>query len=123
MFSLLRNGPNGGCCDVECCRQGLWHERHNADASLPDLDQPLRLHAVAGAPELAAGAYLAVDHPFFTLGHQQTQPMARSRPRRAERPPFIIEGIPQFVETCCGEYFFVPSMAQRVIGMGVVDPT
>ncbi|HEY4846699.1 MAG TPA: hypothetical protein VIH87_02620 [Methylocella sp.] len=40
------------------------------------------------------------------------------------RPPFIIEGIPQFVETRGGEYFFVPSMtALRMIGMGVVDPT
>jgi Dyp-type peroxidase family len=38
--------------------------------------------------------------------------------------PFIIEGIPQFVETRGGEYFFVPSMtALRMIGMGVVDPT
>jgi Dyp-type peroxidase family len=40
------------------------------------------------------------------------------------RPPFIIEGIPQFVETRGGEYFFVPSMtALRMIGMGVIDPT
>jgi hypothetical protein len=40
------------------------------------------------------------------------------------RPPFIIEGIPQFVETRGGEYFFVPSMtALRMIAMGVVDPT
>ncbi|MGQ0443861.1 MAG: Dyp-type peroxidase [Beijerinckiaceae bacterium] len=38
--------------------------------------------------------------------------------------PFIVEGIPQFVETRGGEYFFVPSMtALRMIGMGVVDPT
>jgi Dyp-type peroxidase family len=40
------------------------------------------------------------------------------------RPPFIVEGIPQFVEARGGEYFFVPSMtALRMIGMGVVDPT
>ena len=40
------------------------------------------------------------------------------------RPPFIVEGLPQFVETRGGEYFFVPSMtALRMIGMGVVDPT
>jgi len=40
------------------------------------------------------------------------------------RPPFIVEGIPQFVETRGGEYFFTPSMtALRMIGMGVVDPT
>jgi deferrochelatase/peroxidase EfeB len=39
-------------------------------------------------------------------------------------PPFIVEGIPQFVETRGGEYFFVPSLtALRMIGMGVVDPT
>ncbi len=40
------------------------------------------------------------------------------------QPPFIVEGLPQFVETRGGEYFFVPSMtALRMIGMGVVDPT
>ncbi len=40
------------------------------------------------------------------------------------QPPFIVEGIPQFVEARGGEYFFVPSMtALRMIGMGVVDPT
>lgn len=44
--------------------------------------------------------------------------------RKSGRPPFIVEGIPQFVETRGGEYFFVPSMtALRMIGMGVVDPT
>jgi hypothetical protein len=43
---------------------------------------------------------------------------------RSGRPPFVVEGIPQFVETRGGEYFFVPSMtALRMIGMGVVDPT
>jgi Dyp-type peroxidase family len=40
------------------------------------------------------------------------------------RLPFIIDGIPPFVETRGGEYFFVPSMtALRMIGMGIVDPT
>ncbi|HUB63434.1 MAG TPA: hypothetical protein VL996_03165 [Methylocella sp.] len=40
------------------------------------------------------------------------------------RPPFIVEGLPQFVETRGGDYFFVPSMtALLMIGMGVVDPT
>lgn len=40
------------------------------------------------------------------------------------QPPFIVESIPQFVETRGGEYFFVPSItALRMIGMGVVDPT
>jgi deferrochelatase/peroxidase EfeB len=40
------------------------------------------------------------------------------------RPPFIANGLPQFVETRGGEYFFVPSMtALRMIGMGTIDPT
>ncbi len=40
------------------------------------------------------------------------------------RPPFIVERLPQFVETRGGEYFFVPSMtALRMLGMGVIDPT
>jgi Dyp-type peroxidase family len=43
---------------------------------------------------------------------------------KTRRPPFIMEGIPQFVQTRGGEYFFVPSMtALRMIGMGIVDPT
>jgi Dyp-type peroxidase family len=38
--------------------------------------------------------------------------------------PFVVEGLPQFVEVRGGDYFFVPSMtALRMIGMGVVDPT
>jgi Dyp-type peroxidase family len=38
--------------------------------------------------------------------------------------PFIAAGIPQFVETRGGEYFFLPSMtALRMIGMGTTDPT
>jgi Dyp-type peroxidase family len=42
----------------------------------------------------------------------------------SNHPPFIVEGLPQFVETRGGAYFFVPSMtALRMIGMGVVDPT
>jgi Dyp-type peroxidase family len=42
----------------------------------------------------------------------------------AGHPPYIAEGIPQFVETRGGEYFFVPSLtALRMIGMGTVDPT
>jgi Dyp-type peroxidase family len=39
-------------------------------------------------------------------------------------PPFIADGIPQFVETRGGEYFFVPSItALRMIRMRAVDPT
>ena len=38
--------------------------------------------------------------------------------------PFIARGLPQFVSTRGGDYFFAPSMsALRMIGMGVVDPT
>jgi Dyp-type peroxidase family len=45
-------------------------------------------------------------------------------PKGAGHPPFIMEGIPQFVEMRGGEYFFVPSLtALRMIGMGTVDPT
>jgi deferrochelatase/peroxidase EfeB len=40
------------------------------------------------------------------------------------KPPFICSGMPQFVETRGGEYFFVPSMtALRMIADGLVDPT
>ena len=43
---------------------------------------------------------------------------------KSGRPPFVAEGIPQFVEARGGEYFFVPSMtALRMIGAGSVDPT
>ena len=41
-----------------------------------------------------------------------------------EAPPFIADGLPQFVTTRGGEYFFIPSMtALRMIAMGTVDPT
>jgi deferrochelatase/peroxidase EfeB len=43
---------------------------------------------------------------------------------KSGRPPFVVEGIPQFVDTRGGEYFFVPSMTSlRMIGMGTIDPT
>ncbi len=39
-------------------------------------------------------------------------------------PPFVLEGLPQFVEMRGGEYFFAPSLtALRMISMGAVDPT
>lgn len=42
----------------------------------------------------------------------------------AATPPFIASGLPQFVSTRGGDYFFAPSMtALRMIGQGVVDPT
>jgi Dyp-type peroxidase family len=38
--------------------------------------------------------------------------------------PFIASGLPQFVSTRGGDYFFAPSMTSlRMIGMGVIDPT
>lgn len=43
---------------------------------------------------------------------------------KSERPPFIVDGLPQFIETRGGEYFFVPSLtALRMIAQGEVDPT
>jgi deferrochelatase/peroxidase EfeB len=41
-----------------------------------------------------------------------------------DRPPFILDGLPQFVETRGGDYFFAPSVtALRMIAQGSVDPT
>ncbi len=38
--------------------------------------------------------------------------------------PFFCSGIPRFVETRGGEYFFIPSLtALRMIGVGIIDPT
>ncbi|QMW21749.1 Dyp-type peroxidase [Sandaracinobacteroides saxicola] len=43
---------------------------------------------------------------------------------KSGHPPFIAQGLPQFVSTRGGDYFFAPSMtALRMIAMGVVDPT
>lgn len=45
-------------------------------------------------------------------------------PPGASHPPFILSGLPQFVETRGGAYFFLPSLtALRMIGQGLVDPT
>jgi Dyp-type peroxidase family len=42
----------------------------------------------------------------------------------AGKPPFIAGGLPQFVATRGGDYFFQPSMTSlRMIGQGIVDPT
>ena len=42
----------------------------------------------------------------------------------SERPPYTVEGLPQFVETRGGDYFFIPSLtALSMIAMGTVDPT
>ncbi len=43
---------------------------------------------------------------------------------QSKETPFIAAGLPQFVETRGGDYFFLPSMtALRMIGMGITDPT
>ena len=43
---------------------------------------------------------------------------------RSGRAPFIAQGLPPFVSTRGGDYFFAPSMtALRMIGAGVIDPT
>ena len=43
---------------------------------------------------------------------------------KGDKPPFFCSGIPRFVETRGGEYFFIPSLtARRVIGAGIIDPT
>ena len=40
------------------------------------------------------------------------------------KAPYFCSGIPQFVETRGGGYFFLPSLtALRMIGQGIVDPT
>jgi len=70
-----------------------------------------------------------------SLGQNTRDPDARKRngpkakfvipadPSRGH-PPFIMEGLPQFVETRGGEYFFAPSLtALRMIGAGAIDPT
>ena len=42
----------------------------------------------------------------------------------SEETPWIMNGLPQFIETRGGEYFFVPSMnTLNMIALGVVDPT
>lgn len=43
---------------------------------------------------------------------------------KAGKPPFVASGLPQFVSTRGGDYFFAPSMtALRMLAQGVVDPT
>jgi deferrochelatase/peroxidase EfeB len=45
-------------------------------------------------------------------------------PAGSSHAPFILSGLPQFVETRGGAYFFAPSLtALRMIGQGLVDPT
>ena len=41
-----------------------------------------------------------------------------------EQPTFMCAGMPRFVETRGGDYFFIPSLtALRMIGEGIIDPT
>lgn len=55
--------------------------------------------------------------------HQPGDRFMLSSPDRA-RPPFLARGLPQFVATRGGDYFFQPSMtALRLIAHGLVDPT
>jgi len=43
---------------------------------------------------------------------------------KLEQPTFMCSGIPRFVETRGGDYFFIPSLtALRMIGEGIIDPT
>jgi deferrochelatase/peroxidase EfeB len=43
---------------------------------------------------------------------------------KSDQAPYIAAGLPQFVETRGGEYFFIPSVtALRMMAMGSVDPT
>jgi deferrochelatase/peroxidase EfeB len=43
---------------------------------------------------------------------------------KGSKPPFFCGGIPRFVETRGGDYFFVPSLtALNLIARGLVDPT
>jgi deferrochelatase/peroxidase EfeB len=55
--------------------------------------------------------------------HRPGDRFAMSSPDPA-RPPFLARGLPQFVMTRGGDYFFQPSMtALRMIAHGLVDPT
>lgn len=43
---------------------------------------------------------------------------------KLEQPTYMCSGVPRFVETRGGDYFFIPSLtALRMIGEGIVDPT
>jgi len=43
---------------------------------------------------------------------------------KLEQPTFMCSGMPRFVETRGGDYFFIPSLtALRMIGEGIIDPT
>ena len=43
---------------------------------------------------------------------------------KLEQPTFMCAGMPRFVETRGGDYFFIPSLtALRMIGEGIIDPT
>src|SRR6201999_3635194 len=45
-------------------------------------------------------------------------------PGKKGEAPFILDRLPQFVETRGGDYFFMPSLtALRMMGQGLVDPT
>jgi hypothetical protein len=40
------------------------------------------------------------------------------------KPPHFVAGIPRFVETRGGDYFFLPGItALKMIAAGIIDPT
>lgn len=59
------------------------------------------------------------------LGNRdQSQRFVIQSDPKGDKPPFICDRLPQFVEARGGDYFFVPSItALRMIAMGIVDPT
>jgi len=83
----------------------------------------LRIGSTGALADAIGAAYGLTGNHFDGTDGPRAKFVIASDPKSG-RPPFVVEGIPQFVETRGGEYFFVPSMtALRMIGMGVVDPT
>ena len=73
---------------------------------------------------------LANDKDALTGNHQEDKDgnpqgkMIVEADPKGNQPPFFCGGMPRFVETRGGEYFFIPSMtALRMIGDGIIDPT
>ena len=56
--------------------------------------------------------------------HDETSKFVIASDPKTKKPPFICSGLPQFVTTRGGDYFFLPSMtALRMMAMGTIDPT
>jgi hypothetical protein len=63
--------------------------------------------------------------PAPLLGYHQpgSKFMIQADPE-GEDTPWVMNELPQFIETRGGEYFFVPSLnTLNMIALGVVDPT